>query len=79
MTDKLGPTGTFPSGKLTRHDEGALNFAIGEQGESVVLKFGEPVAWMGMTPEQAVGLAELLIKKARVVARRQGKPLTVRL
>ena len=57
--------------------EGELNFAIGERWENVFIDFGSPVAWLAMPPEQAVAFAELLIKKARYVARRQGRTLTV--
>lgn len=73
----LGKTGDFPEGKLNATDEGGLKFAIGEEGDNVILKFDTPVAWLGLGPQQAVSLAELLIKKARVVARRKGIPLTV--
>jgi hypothetical protein len=80
MTDKkLGATGMFPQGKLTRHDEGELSFAIGERDDLVVVNFATPVVWLAISPEQAVAMAQLLIAKARIVARRQGKPLTVRL
>jgi hypothetical protein len=75
--DKLGATGGFPDGKLNGADEGGLRFAIGEEGGNVVINFGKPVAWLGMPPEQAVAMAELLIRKARIVARRTGKVLTV--
>ena len=79
MAEKLGCTGNFPHGKLNGSDEGGIRFAIGEDGGNVVINFGTPVAWLGMPPEQAVALAEMLIAKARVVARRQGKMLTVSL
>ena len=65
----LGATGEHPRGKLTPDDEGAIAFAIGDQDGKVVIKFGTPVAWMGMTPEEAVTLAELLIKRARAVSK----------
>lgn len=79
MNNKPGATGKFPHGKLTRHDEGELNLTIGESDDNVIINFGTPVSWMAMSPEQAVSLAQLLIAKARIVARRQGKPLTVTL
>ena len=77
QNDKLGATGDFPEGKLNGADEGGLRFAIGEEGGNVIIKFGSPVAWLGMPPEQAVAMAELLIRKARIVARRTGTVLTV--
>lgn len=79
MTDTLGATGEFPHGKLNGSDEGGIRFAIGEDGGNVVINFGTPVAWLGMPPEQAVTLALALIAKAKIVARRTGKVLTVRM
>lgn len=79
MADKLGRTGDFPHGKLNGSDEGGIRFAIGEDGDNVVINFGTPVTWLGMPPEQAVALAEILIAKACIVARRTGKVLTVSL
>jgi len=76
-TPKLGKTGQFPPGKASAHDEGSLNFAIGERDGNVLIDFGTPVKWMAMPPEQAVAMAQTLIAKARIVARRQGKSLTV--
>ena len=78
MAENLGATGDFPHGKLNGNDEGGIRFAIGEDGGSVVINFGTPVTWLGMPPEQAVTLAEALIAKARIVARRTGTVLTVR-
>lgn len=77
MPNKLGSTGEFPEGKLNGSDEGGLRFAVGQEGDCVSIAFGKPVAWLAMPPEQAVAFAELLIAKARIVARRMGKPLTV--
>lgn len=78
-SDKLGATGGFPQGKLNGTDEGELRFAVGEEGGNVVIRFGGTVSWLGMPPEQAVSFAEVLIAKARQIARRQGKTLTVSL
>jgi len=75
----MGATGKFPHGKLNTEDEGELRFAIGERDDSVMLHFGTQVTWLAFSPEQAVSFAQLLIGKARIVARRQGKTLTVTL
>jgi len=61
---QLGKTGEFPEGKMTPHDEGAIQFAIGAKDGKVVIEFATPVAWLGMQPEQAITLAESLIEKA---------------
>jgi hypothetical protein len=79
MADKLGPTGTYPHGKLNQDDEGALNFKVGEREGNVTIEFGGPVTWLAMPPEQAVRFAAVLIAKARLVARRTGTVLTVSL
>ena len=57
--------GDFPDGKLTEKDEGALSLAVSAMGEKVVLAFGEPTAWLGLTADQAANLGVLLIKRAR--------------
>lgn len=75
----IGATGTFPDGSLNQADEGAIQFRIGEKDGNVIVDFGTPVVWLGMTPQQAVTMAEAIIAKARVVARRKGETLTVSL
>lgn len=66
----------YPEGRMGAHDEGELVFTVGvnEKHGTVVLSFNKPVAWMGMGPEQAVRLAEMLLEKARAVSK---EPLTV--
>jgi hypothetical protein len=54
-----------------------LDFTVAEELATVVIKFSESIIYFGMTPQQAVSLAEVLITRARVVARRQGVPLVV--
>lgn len=78
-SDKLGATGGFPRGKLNETDEGELQFTVGEEDGNVVIRFGSTVSWLGMPPEQAVAFAQVLITKARMIARRQGKTLAVTL
>jgi len=57
--------GEFPNGKLNTEDEGALACAVGRENGVVKLLFPKPVAWIGFTPEQAIDLAQDLIKHAR--------------
>lgn len=61
----LGATGEFPAGKLTKTDEGAIQFAVGHENGKVVMDFGTPVHWVGMPPQQAVELAQSLLDHAR--------------
>lgn len=65
----------YPHGKLNEHDEGELAMAISHEDGNVVLHFTKPVAWIGMPPEQAIGLAEHLIAHARLL--NAGVPLTL--
>ena len=71
-----GALGEFPEGKLTKTDEGSIQFAIGEKDSKVVIDFGTPVHWVGMTPQQAAEFASLLLKRAREVARKNGEPVS---
>ena len=54
-------------------DEGAIQFSIGEKDGKVVIDFGTPVAWVGMSPQQAADFASTLLKRARLVARQNGE------
>lgn len=71
-----GALGDFPEGKLTKTDEGSIQFAIGEKDGKVVLDFGTPVHWVGMTPQQAAEFASTLLKRAREVARKNGETVS---
>jgi len=57
--------GEFPNGQLNKDDEGALACAVGHEKGVVKLLFPKSVAWIGFTPEQAIDLAQDLIKHAR--------------
>jgi hypothetical protein len=72
-----GAIGDFPQGKLTKGDEGSIQFAIGEHDGKVVIDFGTPVHWLGMTPQQAADFASLVLKRAREVGRKQGQTITL--
>lgn len=65
---KLGATGEFPEGKLSEGDEGALNIAVGVKGDKVVIDFGSPVVWIGMTSQDAAKFASVVFKCAKKVA-----------
>jgi len=68
-----GALGDFPHGQLTKADEGSIQFAIGAKDGKVVIDFGTPVHWLGMTPQDAADMASILLKKAREVARKNGQ------
>lgn len=75
-----GATGLFPQGQLTPNDEGQIRFVMKSEGGKVVVDFGTPVAWIGMTPQEACDLAGDLVKFARATARQSGEmvALTIR-
>lgn len=62
----LGATGRYPDGRYGDHDEGEIYFAVAadRQERKVLIDFGKPVHSLGMTPEQASELADMLQKKA---------------
>lgn len=60
----IGPTGSYPAGKLNEQDDGELRVAIGVEVDKVVLHFGKKVAWVALTREQAINIATLLQLKA---------------
>ena len=74
--DFRGALGDFPEGKLTKTDEGAIQFSVGEKDGKVVLDFGTPVVWVGMNPQQAADLASLILKRAREVGRKNGETVS---
>jgi hypothetical protein len=60
----LGETGRFTHGALTPDDEGELRYAVTASGGKVIVAFGTPVEWIGMTPRMAHQLADALNKWA---------------
>lgn len=69
--------GEYPDGKLNDEDEGAIVYAIGHEKGRVILQFPKPVKWMGATPEQALEMAQALIKHAQAAG--YNKPLILEL
>ena len=63
-SEKPGPTGLFPEGKLTEDDQGEIAMAVGHKDGKVIIEFGTPVAWVGMNPIQAKQLAMDLLTHA---------------
>lgn len=65
--EKLGPTGKFPEGKLHDHDKGELVTSLYTEKGKIVMDFGTKLKWVAMTPEQAIGLSGILLKKANEI------------
>ena len=70
----LGPTGRFPQGKLSSHDEGELCFAVAVYEGKVVVNFGTPITSLGLDIEDARNLADLLRYKAAEAERGKVRP-----
>ena len=69
--------GEYPDGRLNADDAGAMPMAVGIADGRVVLRFPKPVHWIGMTPNEAIGLAELLIQHARNAGARATLKVTI--
>lgn len=71
----FGATGKFPEGKLNATDEGEIQFGIAADvaANTVVLNFGTPVVWLGLTPDQAIAIADSLKANALKVQMSQLK------
>jgi len=69
LSEHIGPTGEFPEGQLTEHDEGEIAFAAYHKDGKVIIDFNSPVHWLGMNPNQAIDLGNLLIKHGRKAQR----------
>ena len=70
-------SGEYPDGKLTPTDEGGLAMKVTTFDDKVVLAFGEPTAWVGMTGDQAAQLGADLIKRAKEAGRKEPLPITL--
>lgn len=60
-----GLFGEFPDGKLNPDDAGGIAMAVGVENNRVVLRFPKPVAWVGMTGDEAFELSQILLQRAR--------------
>ena len=66
----------FTNGQITPDDEGTLIFKIGSDPEKgvVAIEYSHPITWVAMQPQQAIDLAQALIKHARSIAK---EPITI--
>lgn len=64
----LGSTGKYPHGRLNPDDEGELVIGIqaDKRNKVVVMSFGDTkVSWIGMPAQQALDIAEALVRRAK--------------
>ena len=68
----------YPDGRIHGDDEGAIALKIGSDPEKqlVFIEFAKLTTWSAFTPQQAIELAQSLIKHARAVSK---QPVTVTL
>lgn len=57
--------GEYPQGRLNADDAGAVALQVGTEGGKVRIDFPNPIAWFAMTGDEAMGLANVLVKHAR--------------
>ncbi len=57
--------GEFPDGKLNPDDAGGIAMSVGIEDHRVVIRFPKPVAWVGMTGDEAFELSQILLRRAR--------------
>lgn len=69
---------TWSEGRIGPDDDGDIALAIGSDPdkELVIIDFGKEVTWLAMPPQQAVEIAQMLIKHARTISK---SPLTINL
>jgi hypothetical protein len=58
----------YPEGKLTQSD-GELEFRITAVDGRVVMDWGQPVQWVGLTPSEARAIADALVRQAEEAER----------
>lgn len=63
--EPLGKTSRYPEGKILPEDEGEIRIGFGVKDGKVIIDFGGPVAWIGMTPQQALKMAQSLMDCAK--------------
>ena len=73
-----GEQASIPDGRAGPDDDGALSYVVGPgpNGKIIRIEFGKPVEWIGLPPQQAVELAQSLIRHARAISK---EPIVVQL
>lgn len=59
-----GPTGNYPDGKLSDDDDGEIQFGICHVERRIIMNFDKPIKWIGFTRDQAIEVANALLKHA---------------
>jgi len=69
--DRLGASGKFPYGQIDYTDEGQITIAVAyDRIDGLVrLTFGKPVAWLGLSPQEAIAIGESIVRHAKTKGR----------
>ncbi|HEY5412167.1 MAG TPA: hypothetical protein VIJ94_15715 [Caulobacteraceae bacterium] len=57
----------FPRGQLNASDEGVTQIAVTTEDRTVIIRFNQPMIWLGLDADGAEGLAGLLLKHAKAI------------
>ena len=57
----------YPRGKLREDDEGVLPMKIDTRDKTIVLSFGQLVSWIGLSADDALSLAVILVERAAAI------------
>lgn len=63
-SQRPGPTGAYPDGKLDPDDQGELQVRMKTYCGLVRIDFGTPTTWLAMRPDEARALGACLIRAA---------------
>ena len=60
----------YPAGRMGHEDDGALSFAIAadRRHNTIVIRFGKPVEWIGLAPKDAEALIDKMREKLNELA-----------
>jgi len=64
LDSEIGPTGEHPDGKISKDDDGELAVGFTVSDGNVIMKFGKPIEWIGLPPENARQFAMQLLRMA---------------
>ena len=67
----------FPYGKLNDGDEGETQLVVNNERGCVVIAFPKPIVWIGLTGDETMQLAQILIRHAKAAG--ITKPFTMEL
>ena len=64
----------YSKGRKSADDDSGIAIAVYTSGNIIKIDFGKPTEWVGFGPQDAVDLAQVLIKHARKISK---EPLAI--